>query len=270
MLPRPGARGQGLAGSGERGPGTPLSCSPAGSSWAWPGAVLLGFGAGPGALIPGAQHAQKASAPVAQRQGTANAGPCWGSGLRGEQPWTEPLWLGGGYFLFNVQKRWMVVPTLLSPFLYKSLLANTHGKLNCSTVNAGAGKLIISGRALALELLWDPRCRGVRASVGSWGLPAVGLSDSQSSADPFPEPSPSLCTRLRALGHHSPIPVWTHTSSRGLVAVTREGEAPLHGAWSRRPRALLGEPPGTKGSAGGKTCRSHIESALWSGSWTAV
>lgn len=75
----------------------------------------------------------------------------------------------------------MVVPTLLSPFLYKSLLANTHGKLSCSTVNAGAGKLIISGRALALELLQDPPascCRGVRASVGSLGLPAVGLSDS--------------------------------------------------------------------------------------------
>lgn len=154
----------------------------------------------------------------------------------------------------------MVVPTLLSPFLYKSLLANTHGKLNCSTVNAGAGKLIISGRALALELLRDPRCRGVRASVGSRGLRAVGLSDSQSSADPFPEPSPSLCTQLRALGHHSPIPVWTLASSRGLVAVTGEGEAPRHGAWSRRPRSLLGEPPGTKGS---ECCRENLQKSHW-------
>lgn len=33
---------------------------------------------------------------------------------------------------------------------------------------------------------------------------------------------------------------------------------------------VLWEPLGTKGSAGGKTSRSHMEIVQWSGSWTAV
>lgn len=82
------------------------------------------------------------------------------------------------YFLLfsNVQKRWMTLPTFLSPFICKSLLANTHKKLNCSTVNARTQKLIISGCALTAEWLQHPpapRCRGVQASVGSREPPAV-------------------------------------------------------------------------------------------------
>lgn len=80
--PSPGrCRGLGHAGRGQWGPGSkdpaplcPAAPLGAGSSWAWPGALLLGFcrwavpTAGPGALIPVFQHAQKASAPLPSEQ----------------------------------------------------------------------------------------------------------------------------------------------------------------------------------------------------------
>lgn len=96
---------------------------------------------------------------------------------------------------------------------------------------------------------------------------AVRLLGAQQS----PSLVPLLSLHMQLLALPVKIHVWMLVSSEGGRGA-QPGRVACCGTCDVKHEALfvLWEPPGTKGSAGGKTSRSHIEIVQWSGSWTAV